>query len=98
MSVPTDVGRVELAAPEYLGGRLDLDAFIVHKVDTSSTNALSRRRRDTVLPSPVTYRGMPAPRWWQFEDGAVHFGNPDANERDLGRLLLAEFVMSWGNE
>lgn len=98
VSVPTDVGRVELAAPEYLGGRLDRDAFIVHKVDTSSTSTLPLRRRDTVLPSPVTYRGMPAPRWWQFEDAAVDFGNPEANERDLGRLLLAEFVMSWGND
>lgn len=41
---------------------------------------------------------MPAPRWWEFEDGTVDFGNPDGVDQDLGRLLLAEFVINWGND
>ena len=26
----------------------------------------------TVLPAPVTFAGMPSPRWWELEDAAVY--------------------------
>jgi hypothetical protein len=99
VEVPTDAGKVVMSAPEYHGGRLDWDAFRIEQVDASSrTPPVRVHRRDTVLPTPVTYAGMPAPRFWEFEDGSVDFGNPQASEYDLGRLLLAEFAMSWGND
>ncbi|MEO1122958.1 MAG: hypothetical protein AAFV72_25360 [Cyanobacteria bacterium J06635_1] len=101
LSVPTDQGRVTLAAAEYPGGRLDWDSFDVPSVAPLSTDeprVKPIRTKVSLLPSPVTYVGMPAPRFWEFENGAVDFGNPEAADRDLGRLLLAEFVMSWGND
>jgi hypothetical protein len=99
VEVPTDTGSVFLGAPEYHGGRLDWDAFRVEVVDAVNPGTpVKVNRRDTVLPTPVTYAGMPAPRFWEFEDGSVDFGNPQASEHDLGRLLLAEFAMSWGND
>lgn len=99
VEVPTDAGKVVLGAPEYHGGRLDWDSFRVEAVDLASPAAPAHaHRRDTVLPTPVTYAGMPAARFWEFEDGSVDFGNPQATEHDLGRLLLAEFAMSWGND
>ncbi len=98
VSVPTDAGRVELAAPEYHGGRLDWDAFEVATVDTADTVAVSDRQRESMLVTPVSYAGMPAPRFWEFEDARVDFGDPDTGENDLGRLLLAEFAMAWGND
>jgi hypothetical protein len=99
LEVPTDNGKVTLSAPEYHGGRLDWDAFRVQSADQVNRGTPVRtHRRDTVLPTPVTYAGMPAPRFWEIEDGSVDFGNPEASEHDLGRLLLAEFAMSWGND
>jgi hypothetical protein len=52
----------------------------------------------TVIPTPATYRGMPSPRWWEFEDAAVDFGSVDAEPDDLARLLLIEFVITYGND
>src|SRR5262249_7543864 len=50
------------------------------------------------LPAPVTFRGMPAPRLWEFEDARVNFGRVEANPQDLARLLLVEFGLVYGNE
>ena len=97
VSAPTDVGRVELTAPEYHGGRLDWDAFRVTDVHAAES-AVPDRQRVTTLATPVSYVGMPAARWWEFEDAGVDFGNTENGENDLGRLLLAEFAMVWGND
>jgi hypothetical protein len=51
-----------------------------------------------VIPAPVTYRGMPAARWWEFEDSAVDFGQIEAEPDDLARLLLVEFAITYGND
>jgi hypothetical protein len=99
IEVPTDAGKVTLNAPEYHGGRLDWDAFRVESVNvTQPGKPVRTHRRDTMLPTLVTFTGMPAPRFRQIEDGSVDFGNPHPIEHDLGRLLLAEFAMSWGND
>jgi len=41
---------------------------------------------------PVSYPGMPADRWWQFEDARVDFGAVDSEPDDLLRLLMVEFA------
>lgn len=97
VSVPTDQGRVELWAEEYVGGRLDWDSFRIQSVNPAETSK-PVRKQDQLLPCPVTYPGMPAPRWWEFENGTVDFGSSEMGDRDVGRLLLAEFVMTWGND
>ncbi|MCC5636572.1 hypothetical protein LC593_11995 [Nostoc sp. CHAB 5844] len=98
LSIPTAVGRVKLAAKEYHGGKLDWDVFEVQSIDQKQTSTQSMKHTEKLLPSAVTYVGMPAPRWWQLEDGTVDFSNPEISDRDPGRLLLAEFVMAWGND
>ncbi|MDF2731547.1 MAG: uncharacterized protein K0S92_172 [Desertimonas sp.] len=52
----------------------------------------------TAIPTPVRYSGMPASRWWAFEEGDVHFGDIAAAPGDLGRLLLADYVTVYGND
>ena len=52
----------------------------------------------TVIPAPVTYPGMPAPRLWEFEDANVSFGDVQAHPEDLGRLLLTEFALVYGGD
>lgn len=98
VSVPTDSGRMTLRAAQYHGGRLDWDAFDVVEVAPTTATAPVLRRRQTVLATALTYPGMPAPRFWEFEDAAIDFGDPGATDRDLGRLLLAEVALVWGND
>ena len=51
----------------------------------------------TTIPAPVSFRGMPAPRVWEFEDAQVDFA-VDAGPTDLGRMLLVEFALNSGND
>jgi hypothetical protein len=51
-----------------------------------------------VLPTPISFGGMPARRWWEFEDAKVDFGKIDAGSVDLARMLLIEFNSLYGND
>ncbi|MCZ6818952.1 MAG: hypothetical protein O7G31_05610 [Calditrichaeota bacterium] len=101
VSAPTSNGEVVLAAPEYQEGHLDWYSF-----DLQSGASLGAKKSDaestefvrTVIPAPVSYKGMPARRWWEFEDAHVDFGGIEANPEDLSRLLLIQFALSYGND
>lgn len=94
-------GRVVLHADEYQGGHLDWHAFRASGTPDLGPPATQRPARHvtrTVLPTPVTYGGMPADRFWEIEDGSVRFGDLATGRTDLARLLLAEFALSFGND
>jgi hypothetical protein len=44
------------------------------------------------------FRGMPARRFWEMEDAAVNIGALTAGAEDLGRLILREFALIYGND
>jgi hypothetical protein len=95
----TSAGEVVLTAGEYYSGHLDWHDFdIVPErslaVDDSPPDNLVR----TSIPAPVSYRGMPASRFWQFEDARVDFGAVEAAPQDLARMLLVEFAITYGND
>ena len=92
-------GELTLAAPGHDGGHLDWPSFdltrddhLVHGLKPGTTPV----RKVTAVPTPVRYSGMPAARWWEFEDAKVHFGDLDAGPADLARLLVAEFATVYG--
>ncbi|HHH28574.1 MAG TPA: hypothetical protein ENK57_09550 [Polyangiaceae bacterium] len=88
----TGVGEVVLAAEEYPGGHLDWYAFEVDPDDTHQLDRRAATRQDLdLLPQPAMFRGQGAPRWWEFEDRAVYFGNLSAGPADVARLVVAEF-------
>jgi hypothetical protein len=95
-----DASGVTLEADELTDGRLDWHAF-------SSNGTASASGADgqatavgplTLVPSPVTYPGMPAQRFWEFEDAVVDFGGVEAQPEDLGRMLRAEFALVFGGD
>lgn len=47
----------------------------------------------TTLPTRLTYPGMPADRFWEFEDGAVQLGRVSAGPTDLARMLAIDFAV-----
>jgi hypothetical protein len=94
-------GRVTLRSDEYRGGRLDWYDFVAAgqpslgaPAQAVAPTTLTR----TVLPTPVSYCGMPADRFWEVEDGTVRFGGLDTGRTDLARLILAEFALIFGND
>lgn len=50
------------------------------------------------LPAPLGYPGMPASRWWQFEDARVNFAEIAAAPEDLARMLVVEFATVFSND
>ena len=46
----------------------------------------------TAAPQPARLPGMPALRFWEYEDAQVDFGNIDADAADLARLLLVDYT------
>jgi hypothetical protein len=51
----------------------------------------------TSLPARVRYRGMPARRYWELEDAAVHWPSLDAGPGDIGRILFIEFGLTFAD-
>lgn len=94
-------GPVVLRADEYHGGRLDwyhFDAAAQPALGDPATPVPPETVVRTVMPTPVTYGGMPADRFWEVEDATVAFGGLATGRTDLARLLLAEFGLAYGND
>ena len=50
------------------------------------------------VPSPVSFEGMPATRWWAFEDGRTNLGAVDAATTDIATMLFVEFALVFAND
>jgi hypothetical protein len=93
-------GECVLTAQEYFDGHLDWYAFDANPEVTlgAVTDNASTEIVRTVIPAPVSFRGMPSARFWEFEDAQVDFGSVDAGPTDLARMLLVEFALDYGND
>ena len=93
-------GEHVLTAQEYFEGHLDWHAFDANlevTLGAAEDNAFTEITR-TAIPAPVSFRGMPAMRFWEFEDAQLDFGAVDAGPTDLVRMLLVEFAVVYGND
>jgi hypothetical protein len=86
----------DLSAEEYRGGGLDWYSF--DRLPRSLTTTVPERRRIARVPTPVRFRGMPNPRYWEFEDATIDLGSVDAAPTDLARMALLEFAFAYGND
>jgi hypothetical protein len=92
-------------ADEYAQGRLDwysvdVDATAptLGPLPTSDVTGLPPDAPRTMIPTPVSFSGMPNTRWWSFEDHRTNFGDIDASTTDLARLLFLEFALVYAND
>lgn len=66
---------------------------------TTGNDEMAVQRPDvSVLPSSVSYPGMPAPRWWEFENGNVNLFGANVGPGELGKEILIDFAVSYGND
>lgn len=95
-------GDVRLLADEYTDGHVDWDDFRAQAIPENDANgAAPPVQAFTVAarhPSPVRYPGMPAERYWEFEDGNVSFAGAEAGVTDLLRMTITEFALTFGND
>ncbi|MGH2451359.1 MAG: hypothetical protein ACRDGE_08840 [Candidatus Limnocylindria bacterium] len=104
VSAPEPDGAEKVyAAEEYYQGQLDwysldLGAEGLDEVPGSEDTGLPPDEPRTMIPVPVTFKGMPNTRWWAFEDGETNFGDVDASTTDLAKLLFLEFALVFGND
>jgi hypothetical protein len=96
----TGSGQVALTAREYEGGHLDWYAFDRHPTATlgAGSDPIPEQIVRTTLPTPVRFSGMPSARYWEWEDERTSFADIDASADDLGRMLLIEFGLVYGND
>lgn len=98
ISGKTAAGEVVLTAPEYLDGRLDWFSFTTSSGSGLGATESRTSLTEAFLPAPVSFRGMPSARFWEFEDGAVNFASIQAAPQDLARLLLVKFALEYSND
>jgi hypothetical protein len=85
-------------AQEYDGDSVDWYVFDRSAADLGGSSGQPKAVQQTLIASPVTFRGMPARRYWEMEDGGTNIGLLSAGAEDLGRLLLREFALIYGND
>ena len=93
-------GETALTATQYCDGRLDwasVDIDLEVNLGSAADHA-GQAVVQTSIPAPVTFRGMPATRFWEFEDARIDYGLIDAGPGDLPHLMLADFATNFGND
>src|SRR5215217_5291210 len=102
-SAPEASGEKVLAAEEYYHGHLDwynvdIDNQVSELGEASPEPELPASRTQVLLPTPVSFDGMPNTRWWTFEDSRTNFGDVKPDTTDLAKLLLIEFGLIYAND
>jgi len=109
-AVATDTaqrGQTVLRADQYTQGHLDWFAFdvddaegahLTRKDGTAAVPSVSNVTPLSFVPAPVSYSGMPSPRYWEMESRQIEFADIDAHTTDLAKLLLTEFALVYGND
>jgi hypothetical protein len=91
-------GTTQCVAREYDGGSADWYTFDRAPAQAAGQPSQLEPVTRSAMASPVTFRGMPARRFWEMEDSAVDIGALSAAAEDIGRLLLREFALIYGND
>lgn len=90
-----------VTADRFGGGHLDWYDFSIganNGAPTGLPDASTQQETYNLLPQHITFRGIPEPRWWTFEDGRTDFGSLDTEPVDLAKMLVMEFALTYGND
>lgn len=92
--LPGEVEEHVFTAREYDGRGLAWHSVDIHPGETLSAvdDPGAGSHIWTTLPTRLTYPGMPADRFWEFEDAAVQLGRVSAGTTDLARMMVIDFA------
>lgn len=105
-SAPERNGESVLTASEHHGGHLDWPSFEFREapaalaaVDAApAAEEVVKTEIRGLIPSQVSFAGMPNTRWWAFEDGRTNFGDIRPGTTDIAKLLVMEFALVYAND
>ncbi|GAB3945949.1 hypothetical protein GCM10028805_15870 [Spirosoma harenae] len=101
----TDGKQTVLSAEQYDSGQLDWYSF-----DVDASKTLDSPANTTIeaikpleeclsfIPAPVSFQGMPNPRFWQMESERIEFSQMDVNTTDVIKIILTEFMLLYSND
>lgn len=95
-SADGDAGQKILTADHYTGGHLDWYSFDLASADGNDTT--TKTSITSFIPTAVSFKGMPNPRFWALEDNQTDFGKIDTSPTGLLHLLFAEFGLICSND
>lgn len=90
----TPAARPRVVASGYEGGTLDWKDFRLVRAGEAGWGPTSTHR---VLPTNVTFPGMPRARFFEFEDADVEFGSV-AEPGNFLSIVLMDFGMLYSND
>jgi hypothetical protein len=90
-----DNGHAALSATPDERGEFQWSSFDVVGADATPVQAPTTTTR-TIIPAHVRFRGMPAPRFWDFETNEVSFADIQPNKQDLVKALVTDFMLVHG--
>jgi hypothetical protein len=100
-AVGTSQQEKTLVAEGYAQGHLDWHSFDLNlpsrSPDTPDVN-VAVENLVSFIPSLVSFKGMPNPRFWMMEDSQTDFGKIDTSPTGLLHLLFAEFGLTCSND
>jgi hypothetical protein len=92
---------LQLEADEYTDGKVDWHTFSLTAAQAQPANGAEQivvEPERPPIPAIARYPGMPADRYWEFEDGRVNFGMLGAAKIDLARMAVIEYALVFGND
>jgi hypothetical protein len=99
---PDETHTLALDAAQYRDGRFDWSSVDARQWEGQAPPAQPAPQAAPApgrrIPIPVSFPGMPADRYWEFEDGRVNLADIDAGRTDLVRMLMLEFSLAYGND
>lgn len=93
--------QLRLEADEYTDGKVDWHTFTLTAAKAQPTPQAAQivvEPKRPPIPTIARYPGMPADRYWEFEDGRVNFGMLGASKIDLARMAVIEYALVFGND
>lgn len=97
-----------LVAEQYAEGHLDWYSFDIDARPEARLNDKEGAEpiapvpvKETVLsfvPVPVSFGGMPLPRYWAMENRKTEFADIGAHTTDVAKLMLTEFALMYSDD
>ncbi len=105
-SLATPAGQQSvLLADEYYQGHIDWYSFdldsrqaMIADGETTPTAPPDAEVLSSFIPAPLSFKGMPNPRFWQMEENQTDFGAIGVSPTGLLHLVFAEFGLIYSND
>jgi hypothetical protein len=96
--IDTDAqGANSLHVEEYANGRLDWWSMDFGTA-SPGPSAEAKKVAGMRIPMPVRYAGMPADRYFEFEDGSVNLAATSGGPTSIATMMMLEYIFAASND